>query len=362
MLNRKRFSLATLACVGLAIAISTPAAAWDRGSVTNFLLPSGAPRTGGLTVDSSGNVYAATFSEGSQTPAQLFTFNPQGTVVNQVTIQNASNEALGLAFRPGTNELLVVDFAKEQVLSVNPNTGQSAVCITGPEPVPNGTYPVAGLNGITVDAAGNIYVSDSNEGIIWCFSPAESGANCGQATAWSNPGTANTVLKSPSGVVGPFFGASGIAFNKAQNVLHVCNTAMGWIARIAVDASDRNNPIVLTRGINGCNGIATDSSDNTWAAASLGDEIVVVDTTGKAIAKLGDFNGVVGGATRGLLYPGSLAFSPDGQSLWVNNLERIPGILASPVDVEQTVNSQAAEEVTTHSIAKLPVPTTFPAF
>ena len=38
-----------------------------------------------------------------------------------------------------------------------------------------------------------------------------------------------------------------------------------------------------------------DSSDNIWAAANQADEIVVVDPTGKAIAKLGDFDGVQNG-------------------------------------------------------------------
>ena len=57
-------SLATLACVGLAIAISTTSAtAWKRGSVQNFaVLPSGAPMVEGLAVGKDGNIYSPTFS------------------------------------------------------------------------------------------------------------------------------------------------------------------------------------------------------------------------------------------------------------------------------------------------------------
>ncbi|MFZ2079232.1 MAG: hypothetical protein WAV38_21800, partial [Xanthobacteraceae bacterium] len=36
---------------------------------------------------------------------------------------------------------------------------------------------------------------------------------------------------------------------------------------------------------------------------------------------IGDFNGVSGGVTQGLLFPASPAFSPDGTTLYVTNLE-----------------------------------------
>jgi sugar lactone lactonase YvrE len=123
--------------------------------------------------------------------------------------------------------------------------------------------------------------------------------------------------------------------------------------------------VVFTDSINGCDGIAIDSSDNIWAAANQADEIVVVDPTGKVIAKLGDFDGVNGGATKGLLFPASPAFSPDGQFLWVTNLEldlrTITKSQQNPNGI-QTVDSQWAAEVTHHSIAKLRVPATFPFF
>jgi sugar lactone lactonase YvrE len=84
----------------------------------------------------------------------------------------------------------------------------------------------------------------------------------------------------------------------------------------------------------------------------------VVDPTGKAIAKLGDFNGVRNGETQGLLFPASPAFSPDGKTLWVTNLE----LDLTKIGITQSVDSQWAAEVTRHSIANLSVPTTFPSF
>src|SRR6516165_4212220 len=61
--GKKRFGLATLACVSLAIAFSAPAAAWNRGAVQPFaLLPEGAHMVEGLTVGPDGKVYSPTFN------------------------------------------------------------------------------------------------------------------------------------------------------------------------------------------------------------------------------------------------------------------------------------------------------------
>lgn len=300
----------------------------------------------GLTIDSKGNVYTPTFNPTGPGPSQLFTFDSQGNLLNSVRIKGSSNAMLGLAFRPGTNELLVIDFGAGQVLSVNPSNGNAAPCIT----LPPGT-PSPGLNGITFDAAGNIYVSDSFNGTIWRFSPQASRTGCGVASAWiplNNP-----LLVPDNGV--PGFGANGIEFN-SHGDMFVCNTAMDWLVQIPVSGGNPGTPFVLTNSINGCDGIAIDSKDNIWAAANQADEIVVVDPTGKVVSKLGDFNGVNGGETEGLLFPASPAFSPDG-FLWVTNLELdLRTITKSPQNPEgvQTVDSQWAQMVTTHSIARLP--------
>ncbi|MFZ2079236.1 MAG: hypothetical protein WAV38_21820, partial [Xanthobacteraceae bacterium] len=110
--------------------------------------------------------------------------------------------------------------------------------------------------------------------------------------------------------------------------------------------------------INGADGIAIDANDNIWVAANQADEIVVVEPVhGKAIAKLGDFNGVQNGKTNGLLFPASPAFSPNRESLWVTNLELDLRTIVGPTG--QTIDSEWAKQVTEHSIAKLP--TTIPA-
>jgi sugar lactone lactonase YvrE len=364
--SKGRLGLATLACVSLAIAISTPAAAWDRGPVENHYLPAGQPMVEGLAIDSQGNIYTPTFNPTGSPPAQLFTFDRSGNLINQVRIQKSSSAMLGLAFRPGTDGLLVIDFGAHQVLSVNPKNGQATVCVT----LPSSSQAGAGLNALTFDTAGNVYISDSFQGTIWRFSPQAAGNACGQATAWvtdptllpTRPGPAN---EEPQNV--PPFGANGIEFNKAQDAMFVCNTAIDSIVEIPVSGAGTANPsagtpFVLTNSINGCDGIAMDAQDNIWAAANQADEIVVVstavDSAGKVIAKLGDFGGVNGGMTKGLLFPASPAFSPVDGSLWVTNLE----LDLTSIGLTQAVDSRWAAAVTQHSIARIQVPASFPAF
>jgi sugar lactone lactonase YvrE len=357
MLNGKgRLGLATLACVGLAFAISSvPAAAWERGSVETFaLIPSipliPSPMVEGLTVGPDGLVYSATFNPKGSPPSRLFTFKPDGTLKYSVPIQGSSQAMLGLEVIPGTtNALLVLDFGAGQVLAVDPTNGNASVCIT----LPQGDAPKSGLNGITFDKQGNVYFSDSFQGIIWRYSPKESGSQCGgtqtPATAWV---TDSSLLPNngqpPEGV--PPFGANGVEFNKAGDTMFVCNTAMDWIVKIDVATK---TPEVFTNSLNGCDGLRLDSNDNIWVAANQADEIVVVsstgDSAGKVIAKLGDFNGVQNGVTQGLLFPASPAFSPDRQTLYVTNLE----LDLRTLDITQAVDSKWAAMVTRHSIAKL---------
>ena len=131
----------------------------------------------GLTVGPDGNIYVPTFgfnSTGALTgPAVLFVINPNGNVVRKVTIQGSSPHMLGLAFNPVNNFLLVLDFGAGTVLHVDPKTGTSSV-FAGP-------VAGSGLNALTFDKMGNVYISDSFNGKIW-----KTGPNGGTLTAWSS--------------------------------------------------------------------------------------------------------------------------------------------------------------------------------
>ena len=104
---------------------------------------------------------------------------------------------------------------------------------------------------------------------------------------------------------------------------------------------------MLTNSINGADGLFLDEHDNIWLAANQADEIVVVDKTGKAIAKLGDFDGVRNGSPLGLLFPASLA-RRDGW-IYITNLS----LDLRPITGQQSVDSQWAAKVTRHTVSRI---------
>ena len=323
---------------------TAPAKAWHRGHVQLLtVLPNAAPgvqsSVEGLTVGPDGNIYVPTFgfnTTGSTTgPATLFTISPSGKVIRQVTIKAsppASPHMLGLGFNPVSNRLLILDFGSglatgtANVLDVDPVSGNASVFAT----VPNVSGPgaVPGINALTFDKAGNVYVSDSFQGIIWKAPVSCHGC---QMTQWSNfpsllgPGTGLT----------PPFGANGIEFSNDYSMMYVADTAFHQIIQIPVTGSGGNltagTPSILITGINAPDGIAVDHKGNIWVCANQEDEIVIIDpkaknpvsgqTVPKVIAKLGDFYGIDdNGIAQGFLFPASLAFSKDRQTLYVSNL------------------------------------------
>jgi sugar lactone lactonase YvrE len=330
----KQISVAVLAGAALMLAMApTPAAAWDRERAEIFaVLPAGATGPEGLTVGREGNVYVTTFgfnAQGAVTGAgQLYVYDDDGDLRRQVSVAGSSSHLLGLGFNPITNVLLIIDFGNSRVLSVDPHSGASSVFMT--------VTGTAGLNGMAFDKAGNVYVSDSFQGIIW-----RTGAGGGAGTAW-----VTSPLLTTTGI--PGFGANGIAFNKAGTAMLVANTGNDTIVTIPVAGGTPGTPAVLTNSINGADGIVLDRDDNIWAAANQADEIVVVDPTGKAIAKLGDFDGLRDGTPRGLLFPASPDFSRDGEFLYVTNLGLDLRLFGA-----QTVDSQWAAGVKRYTISKI---------
>jgi sugar lactone lactonase YvrE len=332
-----------MAFVSLTLLLVIPQAeAWDRGAVKTFaVLPEGSSGPEGLEVGSDGNVYATTFGFTSAGPAsgegQLFVFDAHGRLLRQLSVAGSSPHLLGIRFHPRTGALLVNDFGAGQVLEVNPHTGASTVFMTLPAlPHPGG----AGLNDITFDKAGNVYVSDSFQGIVWVAPPSG-----GTATAW-----VDSALLRTSGV--PPFGANGLRFNQHETALFVLNTGDDTVIKIPVVGTrpgTAGTPAIFANSVNGADGLLIDKDDNLWVAANQADEIVVVDPTGRAIAKLGDFGGVThSGTPIQMLFPASLRFS--GKDLLVTNLA-LDLRLFNPDYT--SVDSEWAAKVSHYTIVKL---------
>jgi sugar lactone lactonase YvrE len=328
------------AALGLMVGVlaAAPASAWKRGNVQVLtVLPAATGSVEGLTVGPDGNIYVPTFgaNTGGFFPsgnAVLFVISPSGKIVRQVTIANSSPHMLGLRFNPVTNALWVLDFGAGKVLNVDPQTGLSSL-LAGP-------IPGSGLNALTFDGSGNGYVSDSFNGAIWKIPPGG-----GSFTAWSK-----SPLLGPGSGLTPPFGANGVEFSKDGNTLFVANTAFHQIIQIPVSNPTTGASIFIT-GINAPDGIAIDSNENIWICANQEDEIVVIDKTGKVIAKLGDFRGIdPKGIARGFLFPASLAFSKDGETLYVSNLT----LFLPFAGAEAAIDSAWTRQVKGYTVSKLP--------
>ena len=308
------------------------ALAWVRHEATSFAtLPPGATPPEGITADPGGNIYVSTFgfpaSGASSSPGQVIVFDHAGRLLRQMTITGASPHLLGLAYRAATQDLLVLDFGAGKVLQVDPTTGAASVF--------SDVGATSGINALTFDAAGNVYVSDSFQGTIWRIPPGG-----GAPVAWKTDPLLTTTGKPP-------FGANGLAFNNAGDALFVANTGDDAVIKIAVSGGTAGAASVFAYSINGADGLAIDGDDNVWVVANQSDEIVVLDSGGKAIAKLGDFDGIDGkGAAIGLLFPASLVFS--GEFVYVTNLVLDTRLFGFP-----TLDSEWAADVSRYTVSRI---------
>ncbi len=340
----RKFAIGAAALASLfVLSVGSPVGAWDRGDVDVLaVLPEVSPgvpsSVEGLTVGPDGNIYVPSFgfnSKGAITGnAVLFVFKPNGRLVRQIPIANSSPHMLGLAFNPVTGNLLICDFGAGVLLKVDPVTGSSSVFM---QP----TLRNPGLNALTFDRAGNVYVSDSFNGVIW-----KTGRNGGTPTQWSND-----PLLGPGKGLTPPFGANGVEFSSDGTILFVANTAFHQIIQIPVNGDGTaGTASIFVTGINAPDGIAIDKNDNLWVCANQEDEIVVINRKGKVIAKLGDFNGITeDGQVRGLLFPASLAFSLDGKTLYVSNLT----LFLPFAGAEPAIDSAWTLEVNRYTVAKI---------
>ena len=320
------------ALLALLAACSLHAQAWVRSPATTFAtLPAGTAHPEGIAADAQGNLYVADFDVSKAAgPGNIVVFDRSGRLLRKLDVAGSSALLLGIAFHPLTGVLLVIDFGNQQVLTVNPQTGAATLFAT----VPGGGS--AGPNALAFDAAGDVYISDSFQGKIWKTSSAG-----GAVSEW-----ASGPLLTTSGV--PPFGANGMAFNKAGTALFVANTGNDTVVRIPVAGGVAGTADVFVHSINGADGLLIDGNDNLWVAANQADEIVVLDPSGKVVAKLGDFDGIdPQGSPRGLLFPASLVMS--NGFVYVTNLSLDLRLFGLP----QTVDSQWAASVTRHTIARI---------
>jgi len=327
---RKR-SLITLLIGGLLLLAAAPGQANHERVVRFATLPPGPGNPEGIAADANGNIYVATFSFAA--PNVIHIFDPDGDLLVTIPLPVGPLFVvpLGLAFDAAGN-LYVADFLNGDILKYTPPfTSTSAPAATfnvcDGVVVPPADPDFCGLNAMTFDASGNLYVSDSFGGRIFKVTPG---------------GVVSTFLADPLLATAGFppFGANGLAFNPSGKDLYIANTGDDTILKLNLKTMTLS---VFASGIDGADGIAFDSQGRLWVAANQADQVVALNPTGQVVDSRGSFDGIgPDGAVHGLLFPASIALSQG--SIYVTN---------AALALTPAVGDEPEEGVTTFTVARI---------
>lgn len=122
---------------------------------------------------------------------ELFVFAPDGQLVEHFPVTGSSPRLIGLVYQQSSKSVLIAELGSGKVWKVDPKSQTTTLLMTAPTVT---TAP--GLNALTIDKKGNLYVSDSFQGVIW-----KTGPNGGTPTPWyapSNPGQNDLLLPTPT--------------------------------------------------------------------------------------------------------------------------------------------------------------------
>jgi sugar lactone lactonase YvrE len=316
---------------------STGAVADFDGVVRFATLPKPGPGfPEGIAADRHGRVFVATFDFTPGVTNVIYIFDRNGKVDETISLPGAV--PLGMEFDSAGN-LYVANFGGGNILKFTPpfNSGSLPQTFAIPE-CPGPGMGECGLNAITFDAAGDLYVSDSFGGRVFKLDlPA------------GTPSTfvAHELLKpAPLGHGFPPFGANGLAFDAKGAFLYVANTADDRILKVNV-ATKAVTP--FAESINGADGIAFDSRGRLWVAANQADEVVALNSKGRIVERVGSFQGVGrDGAAKGLLFPASIVISRG--HMYVTNLALA---LTPPPD---RAGDEPEEDVNTYTVSRFHLP------
>src|ERR1700724_4701816 len=176
-----------------------PAEAWDRGDVDNFatiptFVPSGpgaacpngakscTSDVEGVAVAPDGTVYSASYGFNRDGAlggyGELFVFAPNGQLLTDFPVIGSSPHLIGLEYQKSSKSVLIADLGKGVVWKVDPKSQTTSMFMQAPTII-TGKSP--GLNALTFDKSGNVYVSDYFQGVIWRTAPRGARPHAGLA-------------------------------------------------------------------------------------------------------------------------------------------------------------------------------------
>ena len=276
---RKLITLVAIFALAAVLVDTQPATA-DRGVSRFATLPAGPGHPEGIAADGAGNIYAASFEFSGVN--NIYVFGSNGRPKDTIALNG--HVPLGMQFGPD-GKLYVADYGNGAVLQLAP----PGHAITRTYPVCTGAGTTCGLNGITFDSAGLLYVSDSFGGNVFTVNTTSGAVGVYVHHDLLTPGSHGF----------PGFGANGLAFKGTD--LYVANTADDRILKVSA------TKVVTTfvESINGADGIAWDSSGRLWVCANQENVLYVLNGEGRVLDIIGGFEGVRDGTPQGLLFPAS---------------------------------------------------------
>src|SRR5262245_35545132 len=320
-------------------------------------LPDGVRFPEGITANpKTEEIYVATFDFGPNSN-KLLRFNRYGQLVAQRDF--GGTPLLGLQFNSWDKKVYIANVgalvggaSKIQRIAADfdhttPIEDVAFILSRGPPPDravgnPDGSLDkivfgnnAPAPNALAFDRRGNLYISDSFQGAVLRIDSAHKCDTPCEVATVKHDGLLGTAGFPP-------FGANGLALSRDGNKLYIANTGDDRILRLDLKTGELS---VWAESINGADGIAS-YHGGIVVAANQGDQVMILDDSGRVIAKLGDFLGIRGdGSPRGLLFPASLVIVDD--TIYVTNL-------ALPLTM--TTGDEPEEDVTRNTISRIDIP------
>ena len=293
------------------------------------LLPADVRHPEGLASNpANGDLYVGTFD--AREPAsdrnnQILRYSANGEL--RARYRFGPTPLTGLEYANGKLYILNFGASKLQRLDVNyteTSPLEDLVTFTAltPPPVPPRTvsnpdgsvdrivFGSAGfpaINGMVFDPQGNLYVSDSFQGAVYKIERAATCSPCTVSVLSRDP------LLATAGHLP--FGANGLAFGTAKDVLYVNNAGDGRVLTLNLVTGRVS---VLAESLPGADGLMFHGG-LLWVVANQADVVLGIDENGLTRVRAGEFLGIAAdGSPRGLLFPASTAVS--GKFMVVTNL------------------------------------------
>jgi sugar lactone lactonase YvrE len=286
----------SLAFLFVTLSLVSVAAAEQRDSrlLQHFVtLPTGLGAEG-LAIH-NGHFYVATFSF-TAADGTILVYNRQGSITQNITVPGFPGVGQLAFARDGTLYGVAANLNAEvgAVIRVELATGKVTTVASG--------FKVA--NGIAIDDAGDLFVTDLAASMVYKVTPA------GSVSVFASGPLLAAALIPQAGFT---FGTNDLAFNKNESALYVTDVGLGTVVRIGINKDGTAGKIEDFASIPTPDGIAFDVKGNIYVTSVFTNNVLIVSNDGSVNTLPLDTSQVP------LNNPSNIAFL--GPRMYVTNLD-----------------------------------------